>query len=494
MLKRVPLLNGIFEVIGITVILFALSFVTWASGIRSVLGLSRTQTVTTVTELQSDFTISLNTSIWAILVALCFSSLTGLWIFSSYLEFDIHFCVFALRLVLFLFSVWLTIDSYRPFALLLSWEIVGLISFLLISHWSQRSLTLASAYTAIGFNRVGDVLLLVAIIFLTFTAFSALTLSTWLLVLALTFKSVITLNFLWLPEAMEGPTPVSSLLHSCTLVMAGIFSLFNFGLSVSQFTLPLFLISLIYVIFLAGIEKDFKRTIAFSTVIMVGFIWIVLLTGFSCTAALVCILHAAYKSALFVAAGKLLAASAIYTDDLALPSVEKSILVLVALFLLGHRSSAYALAKHNIDATFWNSSLSLGMAILVSTGLFLTWLQGLQIIGNWRRKKHGFSLDILGWAMLFSLFTFSIGLFNGSVDAVSSVMAVFVGAASQWFIRSTCNFGSVSFSTSILQIPLAKYGLVRELFMLTSVKVMNFSSVLLVGLILSILTGKSHKT
>ena len=93
----------------------------------------------------------------------------------------------------------------------------------------------------------------------------------FLLLACFTAKSVMAFSYLWLPEAMEGPTPVSALLHSCTLVMAGLFVVLRMS---AQFSLPLFLFVGVSLVCLATsyLEADLKRLIAYSTVSLVSFL------------------------------------------------------------------------------------------------------------------------------------------------------------------------------------------------------------------------------
>ncbi|MBL4805648.1 MAG: hypothetical protein JKY71_12415 [Alphaproteobacteria bacterium] len=173
----------------------------------------------------------------------------------------------------------MSVNAAGLLLLLFGWESIGLISFLLIGTFSSRSFTSSSAYSAIAFNRIGDVFLLILV---SVVGIQLISLSNYHsspsnsiifgLILAMQFKSVSAITQLWLPEAMEGPTPVSSLLHSCTLVMAGIFSFTNFGFTASTGLIVAFGVSMFAVTLGSRMEIDFKRTIAFSTVILVGFI------------------------------------------------------------------------------------------------------------------------------------------------------------------------------------------------------------------------------
>jgi NADH:ubiquinone oxidoreductase subunit 5 (subunit L)/multisubunit Na+/H+ antiporter MnhA subunit len=167
---------------------------------------------------------------------------------------------------------------------------------------------------------------------------------------------------------MEGPTPVSSLLHSCTLVMAGIFVLIN---STARFNLGfgfLALLSLAFIVLTARVEKDVKRTVAASTVVMVGFVWALLSTSLTHAAVIIAFIHASYKSALFLLVGKLLGHISLYSDNGSSSSQTKSALGLAFIFLAAPRTSPYASSKHSTDSLVFSRDLDLALMLLVSLG------------------------------------------------------------------------------------------------------------------------------
>lgn len=143
---------------------------------------------------------------------------------------------------------------------------------------------------------------------------------------------------------------MSSLLHSCTLVMAGIFAAFNAGIESSSVFVFTSVASLAVVALLARAEKDTKRTVAISTVIMVCAIWSLLAVSESISAVAICLIHAGYKSASFLAIGRILTKTTTYSDALGISAAMKTIFLVVGTFLLAFRSSAYAAQKHSVDA------------------------------------------------------------------------------------------------------------------------------------------------
>ncbi|RYX80585.1 hypothetical protein EON73_05310 [bacterium] len=193
----------------------------------------------------------------------------------------------------------LLVLSNNYLQLFFGWEAVGLSSYLLINFWHTRNLANTGALKAIIFNRVGDVFLLAAIamIFVIFKTLnfsvvfaavpqvvnkewlgiSSLELISFFLLLAAMAKSAQILLHPWLPDAMEGPTPVSSLLHSATMVTTGIFLImrssiiFSFSPNVSYLVAIIGLVTALFSSFTGLLQYDIKRIIAFSTCSQLGF-------------------------------------------------------------------------------------------------------------------------------------------------------------------------------------------------------------------------------
>ena len=180
--------------------------------------------------------------------------------------------------------------------------------FLLIWTWCFKILTSISSYYSICFNRIGDVLLITIISYsfnsfyfnnelISYTNYNIIVL---LLIWALSFKSILLTSYLWLPEAMEGPTPVSSLLHSCTLVVAGIYALYSISIIHYYFNV----IFIIYTILIISsninkLENELKRLIAISTIIAINYLWVLCISGLTTSMFIICVIHASYKATFF---------------------------------------------------------------------------------------------------------------------------------------------------------------------------------------------------
>lgn len=426
-------------------------------------------------------------SIWSFLINIIISSIIGLWLYSNYLEYDYTYITFSLKLILFLFSVWLSISVNSLTMLLISWELIGFISFNLIWSWCTRSLTSSSAFSAIGFNRVGDILLVIFISYYILFIYSNLcNINNFILLFILMFKSVSFITYLWLPEAMEGPTPVSSLLHSCTLVMAGIFSLYNLECKFSIIIIILLLLSLTYCSLLARLETDFKRIIATSTIIMVGLLWYIIISSNSITSVLICVIHAIYKSGIFLTSGKLLSKINIYNDTLYLINSDKSYITLLGLFLIAHKTSSYGNIKHHLDIWLSLSIVDYYIQILIILNLIIFWYFTCKILNNNKYKLNTNNNDYSLFLMLLTLIFCSTIYYNSGYTQTSTIIILIIIFIYK-NIRISLNIGSVIFNTSLFSINIIKFNYIKLLKLLKSNRNINNNSWILISLIILII-------
>lgn len=196
------------------------------------------------------------------------------------------------------------------------WELVGLASYLLIGFWYDRPAAVAAAKKAFLMNRIGDMGFLIGI-FLTIyflhttelTAFTAAlpTLAGVCLFMGCVGKSAQFPLLTWLPDAMEGPTPVSALLHAATMVAAGIFLLARIYPLLSPAALLIILligtITTIWGGYSALCQTDIKKVLAFSTISQLGLMVAAMGTGNPNGAMFHLLTHAFFKAGLFLSAG-----------------------------------------------------------------------------------------------------------------------------------------------------------------------------------------------
>jgi NADH-quinone oxidoreductase subunit L len=259
----------------------------------------------------------------------------------EYLRGDRRYTHFFAALTLFSSGMLVMVLAENMVQIILGWELMGLCSFLLIGHWWEDGANSRAALKAFFTVRVGDVGLLVGTAIVFFGAhqwavdnmgshgFSVQAISAWALsgeastsvlfwgsialFIAAIGKSGQFPLHTWLPDAMAGPTPVSSLLHSSTMVVAGVFlvarlyPLFWEGLSIGPGAINLIaiigVITLIVAALLAFVQNDIKKVLAYSTVSQLGYMMLGLGTGAWLPAVFHIFTHAFFKCALFLCAG-----------------------------------------------------------------------------------------------------------------------------------------------------------------------------------------------
>lgn len=254
----------------------------------------------------------------------------------GYMEEDEGYNRFFAYISLFTFSMLMLVMSNNMLQLFFGWEAVGLVSYLLIGFWFNKPTAIFANMKAFLVNRVGDfgfilgIGLLVAYTgtlnysetFAKSAELAKLTLpgTDWMLITVICIclfigamgKSAQFPLHVWLPDSMEGPTPISALIHAATMVTAGIFMvarmspLFELSDTALNFILIIGGITALFMGFLGIIQNDIKRVVAYSTLSQLGYMTVALGASAYSVAVFHLMTHAFFKALLFLAAGSVI--------------------------------------------------------------------------------------------------------------------------------------------------------------------------------------------
>ncbi|MBK9950320.1 MAG: NADH-quinone oxidoreductase subunit L [Candidatus Competibacteraceae bacterium] len=259
----------------------------------------------------------------------------------GYMHDDDGYQRFFSYIALFTFAMLMLVMANNFLQLFFGWEAVGLVSYLLIGFWYQRESAIFANMKAFLVNRVGDFgfLLGIAAVLMAFNSldyadvfaaaplmtgvtvqvipgldWSLLTLICILLFIGAMGKSAQVPLHVWLPDSMEGPTPISALIHAATMVTAGIFMvarmspLFELSETALSFVLVIGSITALFMGFLGIVQNDIKRVLAYSTLSQLGYMTVALGVSAYPAAIFHLMTHAFFKALLFLGAGSVIIA------------------------------------------------------------------------------------------------------------------------------------------------------------------------------------------
>ncbi len=314
---------------------------------------------------------------------------------TAYMAHDKGYARYFAALNLFTFSMLVLILASNLVLMFVGWEAVGLCSYLLIGFWFDKPAAAAAGQKAFLVNRIGDAGLLLGILVLLFAAgtaeFSAIAqavtggalsreTAAWaalLLFAGAAGKSAQVPLHIWLPDAMEGPTPVSALIHAATMVTAGVYlvartnALFTFSETAGPVVAAVGAFTAVFAATIALVQNDIKKILAYSTISQLGYMFLGCGVGAYAAGVFHLVTHAFFKSLLFLAAGSVIHALSGEQDIRRMGGLRKRLPRTYPSFLIG----AMAIAGIPFLSGFFSKDAILAAAH--AGGHRLLWAAGL---------------------------------------------------------------------------------------------------------------------
>lgn len=368
---------------------------------------------------------------------------------------------------LFVFMMLLLVLGNNMLVMFVGWEGVGLCSYLLIGYWFSDDNNAAAGMKAFLVNRIGDIGFLLGI-FLTYKIFGTIsfselkdiiinnlsltpelgvmiTLITMALFVAACGKSAQMPLYVWLPDAMAGPTPVSALIHAATMVTAGIYMMtrLNFLFYLSPLTMQVIAIvgalTALFAATIALVQNDIKKVLAYSTVSQLGYMVMACGVGGFGAGVFHLFTHACFKALLFMGAGSVIVAMHHKQDMMEMGGLRKYmpvthfVMLIGVLAIIGFPGFAGFFSK---DEILWKAYLGggpllwgIGVAAAACTSFYMVRLLMLTFYGDNRSdhhtREHLHETPIHMWAPLVVLAILSAGVGFLGVPAVFGVTNIF---------------------------------------------------------------------
>jgi NADH-quinone oxidoreductase subunit L len=320
----------------------------------------------------------------------------------GYMSKDPGYVRYFAYLNLFVFSM-LTLVLANNFLLLyLGWEGVGLCSYLLIGFWYEKKSAADAGKKAFIVNRIGDFGFALGVMLIFWTlgtlnygqVFRAapmllspggtfITAITLLLLMGAVGKSAQIPLYVWLPDAMEGPTPVSALIHAATMVTAGVYMVARCHVLYLMAPVSLSLVAIIgavtalYAASIALVQNDIKRILAYSTISQIGYMFLGCGVGAFAAGIFHLMTHAFFKALLFLGAGSVMHALSGELDLRKMGGLKKHLPVTFWTFLAG----VLAISGIPLFSGFFSKDEILWKAFSNPQGSFLLWLIGFVTAG-----------------------------------------------------------------------------------------------------------------
>ncbi len=403
----------------------------------------------------------------------------------GYMHDDTGYTKFFSYISLFTFSMFILVMSNNFMQLFFGWEAVGLVSYLLIGFWHHKESAVEANFKAFLVNRVGDFgfLLGIALVLMYFGSLdyvevfaslsnvvgvtmldgaSVITVICILLFIGAMGKSAQVPLHVWLPGSMEGPTPISALIHAATMVTAGIFMvsrmspMFELSEAALMVVMVVGAITALFMGLLGIVQNDIKKVVAYSTLSQLGYMTVALGVSAYSAAIFHLMTHAFFKALLFLAAGSVIVALHHQQDIRKMGGLRKKMPItywtalIGTLALIGFPGFSGFYSKDMIIEAVHFSSLPFADWVYVGViaGVFITAFYSLRMFflvfhGESRMDEHtqshvkessmSIALPLIALAipsLAIGYFTINPMLFNGWLDDAITVAANHTSMAS----------------------------------------------------------------
>jgi NADH-quinone oxidoreductase subunit L len=349
----------------------------------------------------------------------------------GYMHGDERYSKFFLYMNLFVFSMLMLVLGNNMLVTFLGWEGVGACSYLLISFWHTRESAAVAGKKAFVTNRIGDWGFMVGMFF-TFQAIGSLNYlelneqagelaaTTVAAIAAFLFigavgKSAQLPLYVWLPDAMEGPTPVSALIHAATMVTAGVYLMTRINpilTEASEVATTVAIVGVLTALFAATIavaQNDIKKVLAYSTISQLGFMFLAVGSGGYIAAVFHMVTHAGFKALLFLGAGSVIHGMNGEQDMRGMGMLRKLLPVTAVTFVIGWLAIcgvppfAGFWSKDEVLLYAWYKSpalWALGLLAAVLTAYYMTRQVVMVFYGDarWKDAKEKHDEDVHGHA------------------------------------------------------------------------------------------------
>lgn len=388
----------------------------------------------------------------------------------GYIGRDFNKYIFMYILLMFVVSILLMIVSLNLFRILLGWDGLGLVSYCLVIYYQSENRNRAGIITVLT-NRIGDIGLIFRLLFLTnFYSWGIiefniidkkiLIVGIIIIVAAVTKRAQIPFS-VWLPAAMAAPTPVSSLVHSSTLVTAGVYLIIRFNeFFVERVLREILLFMSVLTIFVSGLsalfEIDLKKIIAFSTLRQLGVIMLILSLGIYDLAFFHLLSHAVFKAILFLRAGRVIHGIIGYQDirilgiiSLVSPFISY-IMVLSRLSLSGVLFLRGFYSKDIILEYIYIYNINWTMLLLIFISTIFTVLYSLRLV-YYSRLKNNILIFRFNWI---EDYKYNIPIF------ILGIITIFWGNVFSWLFLPIPYFFYLSYQVKLINLCLIFIGIV----------------------------------